>query len=56
LKDDSKLAISRIQVEVLPNFAMTDFASQGKTHPYNPVDLTKLTILLCQEVLQLLVL
>jgi hypothetical protein len=24
---------------VLPNFAMTDYASQGKTHLYNPVDL-----------------
>jgi hypothetical protein len=39
LPDDSRLSISRTQVEVLPNFAMTDFASQGKTRPYNPVDL-----------------
>ena len=39
LPDGSKVSISRSQVEVLPNFAMTDFASQGKTRPYNPVDL-----------------
>ena len=39
LPDDSKIGLSRSQVEVLPNFAMTDFASQGKTRPYNPVDL-----------------
>ncbi|KAK0431127.1 hypothetical protein EV421DRAFT_1893412 [Armillaria borealis] len=29
------------QVEVLPNFAMTDYASQGKTHAFNVVDLHK---------------
>jgi hypothetical protein len=39
LPDGSKISISRSQVEVLPNFAMTDFASQGKTRPYNPVDI-----------------
>jgi hypothetical protein len=39
LPDDTKVTISRTQVEVLPNFAMTDFASQGKTRPFNPVDL-----------------
>ena len=39
LPDGNKISISRSQVEVLPNFAMTDFASQGKTRPYNPVDL-----------------
>ena len=39
LPDGSKVSISRSQVEVLPNFAMTDFASQGKTRPHNPVDL-----------------
>src|SRR6266550_3563957 len=39
LPDDTKITISRTQVEILPNFAMTDFASQGKTRPYNPVDL-----------------
>ncbi|KAJ3537079.1 hypothetical protein NMY22_g5748 [Coprinellus aureogranulatus] len=33
------VSIDRTQVEVLPNFAMTDFASQGKTRPYNVVDL-----------------
>jgi hypothetical protein len=31
--------LTRSQVEVLPNFAMTDFASQGKTRPHNIVDL-----------------
>ena len=39
LPDDSKIQITRTQVEVLPNFAMTDYASQGKTRPNNPVDL-----------------
>ena len=39
LPDGGKVSISRSQVEVLPNFAMTDFASQGKTRPKNPVDL-----------------
>ena len=39
LPDGSAVSISRTQVEVLPNFAMTDFASQGKTRPFNPVDL-----------------
>jgi hypothetical protein len=39
LPDGGKASISRSQVEVLPNFAMTDFASQGKTRPQNPVDL-----------------
>ena len=39
LPDESSLRISRTQVDVLPNFAMTDFASQGKTRIYNPVDL-----------------
>ena len=39
LPDDTKINICRTQVEVLPNFAMTDFASQGKTRPFNPVDL-----------------
>ena len=39
LPDGSKVSITRSQIEVLPNFAMTDFASQGKTRPYNPVDL-----------------
>ena len=41
LPDDSSLSISRCQVEVHPNFAMTDYASQGKTRPYNVVDLSQ---------------
>ena len=36
LPDDS---IKREQVVVLPNFAMTDYASQGNTRKYNVVDL-----------------
>ena len=39
LPDDSCITISRNQVEVLPNFSMTDYSSQGKTRPYNVVDL-----------------
>ena len=39
LRNDDKITITRSQVEVLPNFAMTDFASQGKTRIYNVVDL-----------------
>jgi len=39
LLDDSSLNISRSQAELLPNFAMTDFASQGKTRRNNVVDL-----------------
>jgi hypothetical protein len=39
LPDDIKLYIQRNQVEILPNFGLTDFASQGKTRPNNPVDL-----------------
>jgi hypothetical protein len=41
LPDDSSLSVSRNQVEVHPNFAMTDYASQGKTRPYNVVDLSQ---------------
>ncbi|KAF9553062.1 hypothetical protein CPC08DRAFT_646077 [Agrocybe pediades] len=37
--DDSSVRINRTQVCVLPNFAMTDYASQGKTRPFNVVDL-----------------
>ena len=36
---DTELPISRSQVSVLPNFAMTDYASQGKTRLVNIVDL-----------------
>ena len=42
LPTDEKFHISRTQVEVLVNFAMTDFASQGKTRPENPADLNNL--------------
>jgi hypothetical protein len=37
---DVALKISQSQVPVLPNFAMTDYASQGKTCPVNVVDLS----------------
>jgi hypothetical protein len=36
---DLKESIERQQVWVLPNFAMTDYAAQGKTRPYNVVHL-----------------
>ncbi|KDR64842.1 hypothetical protein GALMADRAFT_82610, partial [Galerina marginata CBS 339.88] len=39
LPSDNKESIERSQVNVLPNFAMTDYASQGKTRPYNVVHL-----------------
>jgi PIF1-like helicase len=39
LPDDTQVFITRSQVEVLPNFAMTDYASQGKTRVSNVVDL-----------------
>jgi hypothetical protein len=39
LPNDDTITVSRQQVEVLPNFAMTDYSSQGKTRLYNPVDL-----------------
>jgi len=37
--DDDKIEVSREQVPVLPNFAMTDYSSQGRTRLYNVVDL-----------------
>ncbi|KAF5367284.1 hypothetical protein D9615_010468 [Tricholomella constricta] len=37
LPDDSSLNVSRSQVEILPNFAMTEYASQGKTRESNVV-------------------
>ena len=43
LPDDSTVHISRTQVEVIPNFAMTDFTSQGKTRTYNVIDLNNLS-------------
>lgn len=40
MPDDSIKNIQRQQVVVLPNFSMTDYASQGKTRPINVVDLS----------------
>ncbi|KAJ7279581.1 hypothetical protein C8J57DRAFT_1021095, partial [Mycena rebaudengoi] len=37
--NDMVVAILHEQVLVLPNFAMTDYASQGETRTYNVVDL-----------------
>ena len=39
LPSDQVVCIRRKQVHVLPNFAMTDYASQGKTRLFNIVDL-----------------
>lgn len=39
LPDDTSICISRSQVEILHNFTMTDYSSQGKTRPFNLVDL-----------------
>ncbi|PBK90546.1 hypothetical protein ARMGADRAFT_1046900 [Armillaria gallica] len=43
LHDDTKININRSQVEIMPNFAMTDYCSQGKTQIQNPVDLNNCT-------------
>ena len=43
LPNDERYYITRTQVEVLINFAMTDFASQGKTRPFNVSDLNNLS-------------
>jgi hypothetical protein len=43
LPNDERYYISRTQVEVLVNFAMTDFGSQGKTRLYNLADLIGLS-------------
>jgi hypothetical protein len=40
LFNDDALTISRDQSLILPNFAMTDFACQGRTRPDNVVDLS----------------
>ena len=40
LPNDHEINIIRQQVNVLPNFSMTDYASQGKTRPYNVVNLS----------------
>src|ERR1700727_577246 len=52
---DLKEYLHRSQVWVLPNFSMTDYTSQGKTRPNNPVDLSNCrshnpTIPVCLEV------
>lgn len=39
MRYDKEYRISRGQVPILPNFAMTDFSSQGRTRLYNVVDL-----------------
>jgi hypothetical protein len=39
LKSGVKLTVQRQQIQVLPNFAMTNYASQGKTREYNVVHL-----------------
>ena len=38
LPNDTEISIQREQVVILPNFAMTDYSSQGKTRPINVVD------------------
>lgn len=52
LVDDQVCSVNDLQVLILPNFTMTDYASQGKTRPDNVVDLTHCTShqLYCQEV------
>ena len=37
---DTEFHINRSQIQVLPNFAMTDYACQDKTRPWNVVDLS----------------
>ncbi|KAJ3552729.1 hypothetical protein NM688_g3999 [Phlebia brevispora] len=39
LPNDEPKTIRRQQPWMLPNFAMTDFSAQGRTRPFNPVDL-----------------
>ncbi|KAK0430931.1 hypothetical protein EV421DRAFT_1720974, partial [Armillaria borealis] len=41
LPNNRHTMITQEQVKVLPNFAMTDYTSQGKTRPFNVVDLHK---------------
>ncbi|KAF6761873.1 hypothetical protein DFP72DRAFT_802495 [Ephemerocybe angulata] len=41
LPDDQYMRLSRSQIPVLPNFAMTDYSSQGKTREWNVVDLAE---------------
>jgi len=54
MPNDDAMCVSGEQVSVLPNFAMTDFASQGRTHPFNVVIIVGAIdwcTLACQEVL-----
>ncbi|EIN07528.1 hypothetical protein PUNSTDRAFT_39092, partial [Punctularia strigosozonata HHB-11173 SS5] len=39
LVSGTKLVVNRRQPQVLLNFAMTDYCSQGRTRPINPVDI-----------------
>jgi hypothetical protein len=39
LWNDEIISVNRNQVLILPNFSMTDYASQGRTRPQNLVDL-----------------
>jgi len=41
LPNNSSIAVTRCQIKALPNFAMTDYASQGKMCLYNVVDLSQ---------------
>jgi hypothetical protein len=43
LPSDHIVPVARDQVLVLPNFGMTDYASQGRTRPFNPVELSHCT-------------
>jgi hypothetical protein len=40
LPNDREINITRQQINVLPNFSMTDYGSQGKTRIRNPVNLS----------------
>ena len=40
LPNECEISIIREQINVLPNFSMTDYASQGKTHSEIPVNLS----------------
>jgi hypothetical protein len=39
LPDDSSMVITHSQIDILPNFSMTNYASQGKTCMYNVTEL-----------------
>ncbi|KAJ3558572.1 hypothetical protein NM688_g846 [Phlebia brevispora] len=39
MTNDNPLGVTREQVQLLPNFAMTDYSVQGRTRQFNPVDL-----------------